>query len=80
VNKPVTKKLADIANPFSSRQSVCVEKEVIQVKVQIGAMASDRRRPKASIFEPAAEVTKKSSILLSELLTPDVVIRFIVEH
>ena len=43
-------------------------------------MASDRRSPKASIFEPTAEVTKQSSILLAELLTPDVVIRIIVEH
>jgi hypothetical protein len=53
---------------------------VIQVKVQFGAMASDRRRPKASLFEPTAEVTEKSSILLAELLTPDVVIRIFVEH
>jgi hypothetical protein len=43
-------------------------------------MASDRRRPKASLFEPTAEVTKKNRILLAELLTTNVVIRFIVGH
>ena len=43
-------------------------------------MASDRRRLKASLLKPTAEVTKKSSIDLTELLTNNVVIRFIVEH
>jgi hypothetical protein len=80
VDEPVAKKLSDVANPISSRQRVCVEKEVIQVEVQVAAMASDCCLAKASLFEPTPEITEKSSILLAELLTTTVVIRFIVEH
>ena len=80
MDKPVAKKLADVANPISSRQRICVEKEVIQVKVEVAAMASDCCLAKASLFEPTPEVTEQSSILLAELLTTTVVVRFMVEH
>ena len=78
--KPVAKKLSDITNPISRRQRFCVEKQVVQIKVKVCAMASDRRRPKASLLKPTAEVTKKSSIVLTELLTTNFVIRFILKH
>ncbi len=43
-------------------------------------MASDCGICKASLLEPMAEFTKKSCILLADLLTPFVVPGIVVEH
>ncbi len=53
---------------------------MIQIEVKVGAVASGRCRTKASLLEPMAEFAKKGCILLSDLLTPFVVLRFVVEH
>jgi hypothetical protein len=80
VNKPVAKKLANTADPIGRRQRVCVEQKVLQIEVKVGAMASDRCRAKASLLEPMTEFAKKGCILLADLLTTFVVLRFVVEH
>jgi hypothetical protein len=80
VYEPVAKKLSYTADPIGSRQCVCVEQKVIQIEVKVGAMASDRCRTKASLLELMTEFTKKGCILLANLLTPFVVLRFGVVH